>query len=49
MLDALDLAASWASWDNLRTIQGCSVPRTRKIVTEVLTDLVATVPKTKRR
>jgi AcrR family transcriptional regulator len=49
MLDALDLAASWASWDNLRTIQGCSVPRTRQVMTEVLTDLIATVPKTKRR
>ncbi len=49
MLDALDLASSWSSWDALRTIQGCSVPRTRKIVTEMLTDLLATVPKTKRR
>ncbi len=49
MIDALDLAASWASWDALRTIQGCSVPRTRKIVAEVLTDLLATVPRAKRR
>ena len=24
LLDALDLAASWASWDNLRTVQDCS-------------------------
>jgi AcrR family transcriptional regulator len=49
MLDALDLASSWSSWDSLRTVQGCSVPRARKIVTEVMTDLLATVPKTKRR
>jgi len=49
MLDALDLASSWAAWDSLRTVQGCSVPRTRKIVTEMLTDLLATVPKAKRR
>ena len=49
MLDALDVATSWSSWDTLRTLQGCSVPLTRKIVTEVLTDLLATVPKTKRR
>ena len=49
MLDALDLAAGWSAWDTLRTVQGCSVPRTRKIVTEVLTDLLATVPKAKRR
>jgi AcrR family transcriptional regulator len=48
MLDALDLAASWASWDSLRTVQGCSVYRARKVVTEVLTDLLATVPKPKR-
>jgi AcrR family transcriptional regulator len=49
MLDALDLAASWASWDNLRTVQDCSVPRTRQIVTKLLSDLLATVPKTRRR
>ncbi|MGA2529264.1 MAG: TetR/AcrR family transcriptional regulator [Acidimicrobiales bacterium] len=49
VLDALDLAASWASWDNLRVVQDCSVPRARQIMTEVLTDLVATLPKTKRR
>ena len=49
LLDALDLAASWSAWDALRTVQGCSVARTRKIVTEVLTDLLATVPKAKRR
>ena len=49
MLDALDLASSWSSWDALRTLQSCSVPRTRRVVTEVLTDLLATVPKAKRR
>jgi hypothetical protein len=49
MLDALDLAASWPSWDALRTAQGCSVYRARKVVTELLTDLLATVPKAKRR
>ena len=49
MLDALDLAASWATWDNLRTVQDCSVPRTRQVVTKLLSDLLATVPRTKRR
>jgi len=49
LLDTLDLATSWASWDTLRTTQGCSVYRTRKIVTELLTDTIATVPRTKRR
>ena len=49
MLDALDLAASWATWDNLRTVQDCSVPRTRQVVTKLMSDLLATVPRTKRR
>jgi AcrR family transcriptional regulator len=49
LLDALDLAASWASWDSLRTVQDCSVPRTRQLMAEMLTDLIATVPKNKRR
>jgi len=49
LIDTLDLAASWASWDSLRTVQDCSVPRSRQVLTELLTDLLATVPKTKRR
>jgi AcrR family transcriptional regulator len=49
MLDALDLATSWTCWDTLRTGQGCSVDRTRKVITETVTALLATVPKTKRR
>jgi AcrR family transcriptional regulator len=49
LLDALDVAASWASWDCLRTVQGCSVPRAKQIMTELLTDLLGTVPRLKRR
>jgi hypothetical protein len=49
VLDSLDLAASWSSWDALRTLQGCSVERARKVVTEMMAALVATVPKTKSR
>jgi AcrR family transcriptional regulator len=49
LLDALDLALSWTSWDALRTVHGCSVERTRKVITETMTALLATVPKTKRR
>jgi hypothetical protein len=30
-------------------VQHCSVPRSREIVTEIATDLLATVPKAKRR
>ena len=48
MLDALDIAAGWATWDNLRTVQDCSAARARQVMTEMLTDLLATVPKTKR-
>lgn len=48
MLDALDVASSWSTWDTLRTLQGCSVHRTRKLVTELMTDLLATVQKAKR-
>jgi len=49
MLDALDLATSWTCWDTLRAGQGCSVDRTRKVITETVTALLATVPKAKRR
>ena len=34
MLDALDLALSWATWDTLRTNQECSVDRARKVIVE---------------
>ena len=49
VLEALDLATSWSSWDTLRTLQSCSVDRARKVTTEVMTDLLATAPKSKRR
>jgi AcrR family transcriptional regulator len=49
LLDALDLATSWTTWDTLRTNQGCSVDRTRKVITEILTALLGTVPKARRR
>ncbi len=49
VLDALDVATSWSSWEALRSLQGCSAERARRVVTEILTDLLATVPKTKRR
>ncbi len=49
VLEALDLSMSWSAWDALRTLQGCSVDRARKVTTEVMTDLLATAPKSKRR
>ena len=49
VLEALDLATSWSAWDTLRTLQSCSVDRARKVTIEVMTDLLATSPKLKRR
>jgi AcrR family transcriptional regulator len=51
LLDELDLVLSWAAWENLRTIQGCSVDRARKLVTELLTVALApyAAPKGRRR
>ena len=37
VLDEIDLALSWPAWDTLRTRQGASVDRSRKIVTELVT------------
>ena len=48
MLDALDIAAGWSTWDSLRTVQDSSAARARQVMTTMLTDLLATVPKTKR-
>jgi hypothetical protein len=36
VLDRTDLILSWAVWDGLRTGQGTSADRARKIVTEML-------------
>lgn len=48
MLDALDIAAGWSTWDSLRTVQDSSAARARQVMTAMLTDLLSTVPKTKR-
>lgn len=48
MLDALDVAAGWASWDMMRTVQNNSVARARTVMTQMLTDLLATVPRARR-
>jgi len=38
-LDALDLVASWDAWNRLRTAQGCSVARARRVVTDLIRTL----------
>ncbi len=40
VLDEVDLIASWPVWDMLRTRQGCSVERSRRIVSELLTSVL---------
>jgi hypothetical protein len=41
VLDELDVLLSWAVWETLRSLQACSVDRSRKIVTELLTAVLA--------
>lgn len=37
VLDKLDLVTSWSTWETLRTQQGCSPDRARKIMTDLTT------------
>jgi len=41
LLDELDLVLSWPSWESLRARQGCSVDRSRKIVSALLTAVLS--------
>jgi AcrR family transcriptional regulator len=41
VLDELDLVSSWMVWETLRTTQGCSADRARKLVTELFTAVLA--------
>jgi AcrR family transcriptional regulator len=51
VLDEIDLVLSWPAWDTLRTRQGCSVDRSRKLVTELVTAVLTPfeAPAAKRR
>jgi AcrR family transcriptional regulator len=51
VLDELDLVLSWSTWETLRTIQGASPDRARKLVTAMLTAVLAPyeAPKGRRR
>jgi AcrR family transcriptional regulator len=51
VLDELDLLLGWAAWDTLRTNQGCSPDRARKLVTELVTAVLTPyeAPKGRRR
>ena len=39
-LDALDLVTSWDAWNRLRTAQGCSVGRARRLLVDVIHKLI---------
>jgi AcrR family transcriptional regulator len=41
LLDELDLVTSWEAWEGLRIRQGCSVDRSRKITTDLLSMLLS--------
>lgn len=41
VLDEIELATSWSAWEHLRTVQGGSRERARKIVTELLTGVLS--------
>jgi TetR/AcrR family transcriptional regulator, regulator of autoinduction and epiphytic fitness len=38
-LDALDLLTSWDAWNRLRTAQGCSVARARRVLVDLIRNL----------
>jgi AcrR family transcriptional regulator len=38
-LDALEVLASWDTWNRLRAAQGCSVARARRIITDLIRNL----------
>jgi TetR/AcrR family transcriptional regulator of autoinduction and epiphytic fitness len=41
LVAALDMATSWEAWNLLREVEGCSVPRARRILTRVITRLLS--------
>ncbi len=43
VLDLLDLHTSWETWERLRTWQGLSAKRSRKLVTKLLIDALPTL------
>jgi hypothetical protein len=40
LIDALEVAGSWRTWDQLRTEQRCSVARARAVVIRTLSGLL---------
>jgi len=44
VLDALELVTSWDAWNRLRTAQGCSVARARRILVDIVRKLTEGTP-----
>jgi TetR/AcrR family transcriptional regulator of autoinduction and epiphytic fitness len=38
---AIDVASSWEAWNLLRTVEGCSVPRARRVLVRIMTRLLS--------
>src|SRR4051794_28768138 len=41
LVAAVDVATSWEAWNLLRTVEGCSVPRARRVVARVMSRLLS--------
>lgn len=41
LVAALDVSTSWEAWNLLRQVEGCSVPRARRILTQIMSRLLA--------
>jgi AcrR family transcriptional regulator len=48
VLDQLELVTSWAAWEMMRTLQGSSADRARKVTTELLTAILKPLGSTRR-
>jgi len=49
LIDALDVAAGWTTWDRLRGLQRRSVERSKQVITEMLAAQLLPLAKPKRR
>ncbi|MGH9295708.1 MAG: hypothetical protein ACRD0B_10290, partial [Acidimicrobiales bacterium] len=47
LLDELDLATDWSTWETLRSVQGCGPGRARRLVAEIMAAVLR--PASRRR
>lgn len=48
VVDAIDIASGWTTWNELRSTNAASVERTKRVVTELLTDILEPLAKKRR-